>query len=232
MKKLISLAMVIALMLALAACGSNGGGGSGGSSSQTGPTLEANGRTLALPCTLDELLEFGFTLESIGEFVDGPFATGVDDLVRLERHSEPRLTLQFTDGSKFIVTFVTPNSREEVRLGEFIFTSIQDYLSHDEVIGGLNDRTGALQYMIDNPSTLIINGIAKTDSLERADDIFSDFYRQQPLFQAHYHLNPEDSEPFVFNGYTVNSIYITIDDFDGGGALWRHMALNGVRPVE
>jgi len=109
----ITAVIIIALTAVILLSGGENGGIFRGSSkiSLVEPSIEADGKKLALPCTLQELLEFGFTVERIPN-LSNKFDSINDALVSKQSGMSELIYVKFTDDSEYVVRVSNPDSGE------------------------------------------------------------------------------------------------------------------------
>lgn len=188
--------------------------------------IEADGKKLELPCTLDELLAFGFTIEAISSSE----ITGVDMMIK-DYLGEPEVDLVFSDGSKYHALLSSPDFREETRFGDFIVSEFSDPSTSDQSMGMEPENTLG-------ETTLLINGVARTDEYKESLKPFEGNGYEKGQYQdstvENYEMDGKDGEKIEMNGYEVSYITMYIDGFevDGASRLYRSVSFWSPKTID
>ena len=183
------------------------------------PVIEADGKTLALPCTFGEMLDFGFTLDTFMStyFVDLPDLTDPDSLVYATSHA----LISWTDGSKYIIILDTMEDWEtSIPAREAVLISIWDatnyYIQNEWVVEGEPPVIDAL-----SPNAVKFNSVQRHEYLDEAKKRYENipgFNHEDHRFDIYL-----DELVVVINGYQVDMVmlYVNEDDIDGNIVLQR-----------
>lgn len=241
MKKIISIMAVFALALALGGCGSSdsndkekkdttsekdsGSDKKGFDLSKS--YIEADGEKLYLPCTLDELLAFGFTIEDMGNEEIASVDTELQNVIG----EISGIKLAFSDGSKYQVIIESPHFNDKVRVGDFTVNEFSDPDTDDQTMGiDPKDTLGE--------TTLLINGVARTDEYKDALAPFEGNGYTKGKYQektvSNYEMDGKGDKDIEMNGYEVKYINMYIRGFevDGKSLLYRSVSYYGADLIE
>lgn len=181
------------------------------------PTIEADGKELALPCTLQELLDFGFEVRALPESV-----TSINQKLK-DYVGEGSVDLTFSDGTLYNVTVKGQDFKEETPFNEFVVSSFRD---ENPIVGN-----GPKPEELLKESKLTINGVTRSSSEKDIDKILGDYDKTSYDKQISYRNEAEDEEPFEVNGYLVDYVSMTIDNWGEEGAYLMCRTLSLENPT-
>lgn len=186
MKKIIVFSIITILLgvITLTGCTNNNyNNKSDGKVDLTNPTISAGNKSLSLPCTVKELLDFGFVYDESSNLP--PF----DINARSDDYSWSTDLVYNSDNTTYKVTAISSDTSKEISRGSYIVNEFSAFPKNNSA-----------------NSEILINGISQKDSLTKASEKLSE-YKSSSSDESQIQVRVSDSD-FTLNpnGHTVESI--------------------------